>query len=81
MLKKGYMKKCEGSGGALNLFCEQLDVNDRFSTVRACTGVIELRCYTSFFINVASQVQAEFVFFPAPPAENTFSLQWLDQML
>ena len=49
MLKKGYMKKCEGSGGALNLFCEQLDVNNgRFSTVRACTGVIELRCYISF---------------------------------
>ena len=73
MLKKGYMKKCEGSGGALNLFCEQLDVNDRFSTVRACTGVIELRCYISFLsmLRVASLVQAEF-FFPAPPAENTF---------
>ena len=27
MLKKGCMKKFEGSGGALNLFCEQLDVN------------------------------------------------------
>ena len=32
VLKKSYMKKCEGSGGALNLFCEQLDVNHGVNT-------------------------------------------------
>ena len=46
-------------------WCEH---NDRFSTVRACTGVIELRCYISFFINVAScESSPGWVFFSSTP--------------
>ena len=49
-------------------WCEGSEHNDRFSTVRACTGVIELRCYISFFINVTScESSAGWVFFSSTP--------------